>query len=418
MGMAHEDGTILASELYPVAEACGQTPDQIRSCLRRLVTEGLFSREGAGRDAVYRATSWASASSVPTSSAPGSPTCRTRPDGAGTGTGTWWPSPSPRPSGPARDALRDRLLALGGASVQGGLYVSPHRGRRTCGPTPSGSGIADAVTLASTDDLESAASATPASWPGTCGRSTSWRPALRALHPAVQGRARAAGGHAAGAASGWPRRASCPAPSPWPSATWTASTATRCCRPSCCPGRGRAARRATSPCGPPAGARAAPGPAARPVPPVRRGAGGNSLRLGDDPAGSHLAECVLGTDDQVIGTCARMPPYTNAAAACLSRRAAKRRPARPMRPMRLSARARATSASGVRPSRCLDAPVAQHDRHEDLVVVDRRSRRCRPWRWPWRGRRSRGCRCRASRRCAPGARWRAPSPTGRPRARP
>ena len=30
------------------------------------------------------------------------------------------------------------------------------------------------------------------------------------------------------------------------------------------------------------------------------------VHLGGDPAGSHLAECVLGTDDQVIGTCARM----------------------------------------------------------------------------------------------------------------
>ena len=55
-GMAHEDGTILASELYPVAEACGQTPDQIRSCLRRLVTEGLYTRQGSGRAAVFRAT--------------------------------------------------------------------------------------------------------------------------------------------------------------------------------------------------------------------------------------------------------------------------------------------------------------------------------------------------------------------------
>jgi hypothetical protein len=30
LGMAHEDGTIRAEELYPVAEACGQTPEQVR----------------------------------------------------------------------------------------------------------------------------------------------------------------------------------------------------------------------------------------------------------------------------------------------------------------------------------------------------------------------------------------------------
>jgi len=39
MGLAHEDGTILAPELYAVAEACGQTPEQVRSCLHRLVNE-------------------------------------------------------------------------------------------------------------------------------------------------------------------------------------------------------------------------------------------------------------------------------------------------------------------------------------------------------------------------------------------
>ena len=56
LGMAHEDGTIVASELMPVAEACGQTPEQVRSCLRRLVQEGLFTREGTGRVASYLAT--------------------------------------------------------------------------------------------------------------------------------------------------------------------------------------------------------------------------------------------------------------------------------------------------------------------------------------------------------------------------
>ena len=33
-GMTHEDGTIRADELYPVAEACGQTPEHIRRKLR------------------------------------------------------------------------------------------------------------------------------------------------------------------------------------------------------------------------------------------------------------------------------------------------------------------------------------------------------------------------------------------------
>ena len=55
-GMAHDDGTIHVDEVLPVAEACGQSAEQVRSCLRRLVTEGLFTRAGSGRDAVYAAT--------------------------------------------------------------------------------------------------------------------------------------------------------------------------------------------------------------------------------------------------------------------------------------------------------------------------------------------------------------------------
>ena len=56
LGLAHRDGTIVTSELWPVTEACGLTADQVRSCLRRLVAEGLFTRSGEGRDLVLEAT--------------------------------------------------------------------------------------------------------------------------------------------------------------------------------------------------------------------------------------------------------------------------------------------------------------------------------------------------------------------------
>ncbi|MET0737778.1 MAG: transcriptional regulator, partial [Acidimicrobiales bacterium] len=55
-GMARPDKTIRADDLYAVAEASGQTAEQVRSCLRRLVTEELFTREGEGRDAVFQLT--------------------------------------------------------------------------------------------------------------------------------------------------------------------------------------------------------------------------------------------------------------------------------------------------------------------------------------------------------------------------
>ena len=55
-GMARADGSIAAGELYDVAEACGQSDEQVRSCLRRLVTEGVLERAGTGRSAVFRTT--------------------------------------------------------------------------------------------------------------------------------------------------------------------------------------------------------------------------------------------------------------------------------------------------------------------------------------------------------------------------
>jgi len=126
-GMAHEDGVIEADELLPVAQACGLTADQVRSCLRRLVGEGLFVRSGEGRQARYLATATGRA-------ALGATLERTRlayvQDAAGRGWDRLWrlvafAVPEDRRS--ARDAFRDRLLALGGAAVQGGLYVSPHQ---------------------------------------------------------------------------------------------------------------------------------------------------------------------------------------------------------------------------------------------------------------------------------------------------
>jgi phenylacetic acid degradation operon negative regulatory protein len=159
--MAHEDGTIHAGEVYPVAEACGQSADQVRSCLRRLTAEGLFEREGNGRDAVYRATPAGSA-------ALGAYLERTRlayvQDAAGRGWGRHWHLVGfavPEHRRAARDALRDRLVLLGGAAIQGGLYVSPHPWHKDVRATADGLGVSDYVTLASTDDLEIAGERDP-----------------------------------------------------------------------------------------------------------------------------------------------------------------------------------------------------------------------------------------------------------------
>lgn len=153
-GMARADGTILASELMPVAAACGQSADQVRSCLRRLVEEGLFARRGRGADAVYEATAAGLAALA-------EPMERTRlayaQDAAGRGWDRQWRLVGfaiPEQNRAARDAFRQRLLALGGAAVQGGLYVSPHPWHRDVRAEADRLGVADSLTLVVTDDLE------------------------------------------------------------------------------------------------------------------------------------------------------------------------------------------------------------------------------------------------------------------------
>jgi phenylacetic acid degradation operon negative regulatory protein len=154
LGMARHDGTIVAAELFPVADACGLTVDQVRSCLRRLVGEGLFTRSGDGRDATYQATEAGMR-------ALGASMERTRlayaQDAAGRGWDRTWHLVAfaiPEPRRAARDAFRDHLLDLGGAAIQNGLYVSPHRWEKDVVAEADRLGVTEHVTVATTDDLE------------------------------------------------------------------------------------------------------------------------------------------------------------------------------------------------------------------------------------------------------------------------
>jgi phenylacetic acid degradation operon negative regulatory protein len=154
--MAREDGAILAGELLPVADACGQSPEQIRSCLRRLVAEGLFVRAGGSRrePARFEATPAGLA-------ALGATMERTRrayhQDLAGPGWDRRWRLVGfavPEARRRDRDALRDRLLSLGGAAIQGGMYVSPHPWLKEVRADASRLDLADLVTTATSVDLE------------------------------------------------------------------------------------------------------------------------------------------------------------------------------------------------------------------------------------------------------------------------
>ncbi|WP_060177815.1 PaaX family transcriptional regulator C-terminal domain-containing protein [Streptomyces sp. IMTB 1903] len=122
--LVREDGTVDAGELYAVAEALGMTDQQVRLCVKRLVGEGRFTQEGRGRKARLHATA------DPTGSiAPDVEYVRhayRQDQGLAPWDGTWhlFAFAIPETARQSRDALRDALLHLGAAPLQGGLYVS------------------------------------------------------------------------------------------------------------------------------------------------------------------------------------------------------------------------------------------------------------------------------------------------------
>jgi phenylacetic acid degradation operon negative regulatory protein len=154
LGMVRQDGSLEAQELYDVAEACGQSVEQVRSCLRRLVAEGLFTREGEGRDARFEATSTCLRSM-------GESMERARlafgQDAAGRGWDRCWHLVAfaiPEAKRASRDAFRDQLIHLGGAAIQNGLYVSPHPWEKAARDQAERLGVLEHTTFATTDDLE------------------------------------------------------------------------------------------------------------------------------------------------------------------------------------------------------------------------------------------------------------------------
>ena len=153
LGMAHRDGSIHGPELYAVTDAVGLSVDQVRSCLRRLVAEDLFERDGEGRDAVYSATP---AGLSVLSSTKQRHLLAYAQDAAGRGWDRKWRLVAfaiPETKRAARDTFRDRLLSLGAAPIQNGLYVSPHRWESEVAAEAERLGITEHIATSTTDDL-------------------------------------------------------------------------------------------------------------------------------------------------------------------------------------------------------------------------------------------------------------------------
>lgn len=154
LGMAHRDGSVLGSELYDVAVECGLTVDQVRSQMRRLVTEGLFTREGEGRDARYDATAAGRATLDTTLHRH---TLAYAQDAAGRGWDRRWRLVAfaiPEARRADRDAFREWLRHLGAAQLQPGVYVSPHRWEQEVRAEVELLGIGEHVTLVTTDEVD------------------------------------------------------------------------------------------------------------------------------------------------------------------------------------------------------------------------------------------------------------------------
>ena len=154
LGLAHRDGSVHGAELYPVAAECGISDETVRSCMRRLIADGLFLRRGEGRDAVFTATDAGRSALEVTHQRHLMAYAQ---DAAGRGWDRRWRLVAfaiPESRRAARDAFRDHLRILGGAAIQPGLYISPHRWTAEVTEEAARLGIAEHVSTLTTEDLD------------------------------------------------------------------------------------------------------------------------------------------------------------------------------------------------------------------------------------------------------------------------
>lgn len=151
--LIREDGTVGADELYTVANTLGMSDQQIRLCVKRLVAEGRFTHEGRGRKAELHATTDTMRALVP--NADFLRHALQQDAGLAPWDGVWHLAAFavPESARTSRDALRETLLHLGGAPLQGGLYVCANPWEPYVEETAHRIGAHTALTLLTTTDL-------------------------------------------------------------------------------------------------------------------------------------------------------------------------------------------------------------------------------------------------------------------------
>ncbi|WP_066949273.1 PaaX family transcriptional regulator C-terminal domain-containing protein [Microtetraspora fusca] len=151
--LVRADLTVDTGEVYATGNLLGMTDQQVRLCIKRLVAEGRFTREGRGRNAILRATD-ATEQTLGLDVEFVAHAFR-QDAGLAPWDGTWHlvAFAVPETARAARDALRAALTHLGGAPIQGGLYVSANPWEPYVEDHARRLDVLDHLTVATTRDL-------------------------------------------------------------------------------------------------------------------------------------------------------------------------------------------------------------------------------------------------------------------------
>ncbi|WP_214327928.1 PaaX family transcriptional regulator C-terminal domain-containing protein [Nonomuraea sediminis] len=160
--LVRPDMTVDGAELYATGNLLGMSDQQVRLCIKRLAAEGRFVQEGRGRKAILRASG------------------TTEHDlgldvefvnhafrqdaGLAPWDGAWHlvAFAVPESARTGRDALRAELTRLGGAAVQGGLYVSANPWEPYVEDHARRLGVAEHLTFLTSRDLRQGGHTEPA----------------------------------------------------------------------------------------------------------------------------------------------------------------------------------------------------------------------------------------------------------------